>query len=178
MSWWNPYTERGIELRTRLSPAECHERLRGRVAGWLEWFPSVTRPLKGRVTEAGFAIHRFQFGRHGFETEARGRFEADASGTRIGVRFGLKHVDVIFIGFWILLVFWMAWVFLLAPGRPPGSPSGEEEFPRWLPALMVGVLALSYAGVRWYVRGDAEFLVRLIRETLGASEAQEQAPID
>ncbi len=178
MSWWNPYTERGIELRTRLSPAECHERLRGRVAGWLEWFPSVTRPLKGRVTEAGFAIHRFQFGRHGFETEARGRFEADASGTRISLRFGLKLADRIFTGFWFLFLIGLGATFLLVPWSPIGRGSVEDALFRWFPALMVGWLVLLYAAMRWSSRGDAEFLIRLIRETLGASEAQEQAPID
>ncbi len=178
MSWWNPYTEPGSEIRTRLSPGECHERLSGRVAGWFAWAPNETRPLKGRVTDAGFGIHRFRFGRHGFETEARGRFEADAAGTRIAVRFGLKRADVILIGFWSVILFGVGGILLLGPGRPSGPGSGEDAFLPWFLALMVGWIALLYAALRWSSRGDAAFLVRLIRETLGASEAQEQAPIE
>jgi hypothetical protein len=168
LSWWNPYTDRRLEMRTRLSPGECRERLRGRLAGWLTWFPSEARPLKGRVTEAGFAIHRFRTGRHGFETEAQGRFEPDAAGTRVAVRFGLRLADRIFMGFWLLFVLGLWGI----PGR------GAEELPRWFPALMAAMMVLIYAAVRWSSRGDAEFLARLIRETLGASDAQAQAPID
>jgi hypothetical protein len=43
---------------------------------------------------------------------------------------------------------------------------------------MAAMMVLIYAAVRWSSRGDAEFLARLIRETLGASDAQAQAPID
>jgi hypothetical protein len=130
------------------------------------------------VTDEGFAIHRFHFGRHGFETEARGRFQADAAGTRIAMRFGLKLADRIFIGVWFLFVFGVGGTFLFGPGSPSGPASGEDAFTRWFPVLMAGWLVLIYAALRWSSGGDAELLVRLIRETLAASEAQEQAPID
>ena len=178
MSWWNPYADPRRELKTRLTPGECRERLKRRVAGWLAWLPSEERPVKGRVTAAGFAIHRFVFGRHGFETEARGRFEADAAGTRIPLRFGLKRLDLIYFVLFFLVILLVGGAFLLAPGGAPGPRTGEDAFPAWLPALMVACLLLIYVAVRWHLRGDAESLTRLIRETLDASEAQEQAPIE
>jgi hypothetical protein len=170
LSWLNPYTEPRVELRSSLSPLECCERLKGRLARWLAWGPSPERPLKGRVTEAGFAINRVRLGRNGFETQARGRFEPDPMGTRIAVRFGLKPADVIFVVVWILLVSGVGTAFLFAPG--------ERDFPGWVPFLAVLWLGLLYVAIRWSCRGDAEFLVGLIRETLSASLAQEQAPIE
>jgi len=178
LSWWNPYADPARVLSTAISPAECRGRLGQRVAGWLALVPSEARPLKGRVTEAGCAVHRFEFGRHGFETEARGRFEPGTAGTRITLRFGLKRLDAIMLALLILFVLGVEAAFLLEPGRRPGPATGDDPFLVWLPFLVPAVLALMYLVQRWHVRGDAEFLVRLIRETLGASEAREPGAIE
>ena len=171
MSWLNPYAEPRVELRSPLSPLECCERLKGRLARWLAWGPSPERPIRGRVTEAGFAIHRARHGRNGFETQARGRFEPDPMGTRIAVGFGLKPADVIFLVVWILLVSGAGTAFLLAPGE-------GDRFPGWAPFVAVAWLGLLYVAIRWSSRGDAEFLVALLRETLSARPAHDQAPIE
>jgi len=178
LSWWNPYADPARVLSTAISPAECRGRLGQRVAGWLALVPSQARPLKGRVTEAGCSVHRFEFGRHGFETEARGRFEPGTAGTRITLRFGLKRVDAVLLALLILFVLGVECALLLGPRSGPGPAAGEDPFQVWLPLLVPAVLALMYLVQRWHVRGDAEFLVRLIRDTLGAGEAPEQRPIE
>jgi hypothetical protein len=130
------------------------------------------------VTDAGFAIRRFEFARHGFETEARGRFEADAAGTRITVGFGFRRADLCFILLWILLASLAGGILLLALGGRPAPGSMEGAFPVWMPALMVAVLTVVYAARRWSSRGDTAMLVRLLRGTLDANEAQEPVPIE
>jgi hypothetical protein len=180
LSWWNPYTEPPRELRTKLTAAACRERLARRVAPWLAFGPSPERPLKGRVSASGFALYHFRAYRHGFETEARGRFEMDAVGTRVRVRFGFKLQDRIFFVFWIAFTIALAAFFgrltrIAAGGHPP---AWLDAFPLALAVLMNLILLIAFLIVRRQSRGDPTFLAGLIREELEATSLEMGGPIE
>ena len=179
MSWWNPYAEAPRELRTRLSAPECRERLARRVAPWLEFRPSPQRPLKGTVSAAGFALHRFHAYHHGFETEARGQFVMDPVGTRVRVRFGFKLWDRVFAVFWLAFSLGLSALFrVLARAAGSGDAAWLRSFPIWLAVFLNAVLIVAFVIVRVQGRGDTEFLARLIRDELEATGMETGAPIE
>ena len=180
MSWWNPYTEPPRELRTRLTAAACRERLARRIAPWLEFWPSPERPLKGRVSVSGFALYHFRAYRHGFETEARGRFEMDAVGTRVRVRFGFKLQDRIFFVFWIAFTIGLSAFFGALARTAAGrlQPAWLDVFPFALAGLLNLILLVAFLIVRWQSRGDPTVLAGLLREELEATSLEMGGPIE
>src|SRR5688500_14962659 len=77
-------------LLTRLTPAECQERLRPRPAADHSWLARALvgslpagGPVKGRVKADGFALRKFAWYASGFPTVATGHYVPTSNGTRI-----------------------------------------------------------------------------------------------
>jgi len=175
LSWWNPSTVPALELSTLLSAADCRQRLARRLAPWYEFWPTEQRPLKGHVGAESFAVYRFRRYRHGFETEARGRFEMAAAGTRLRVRFGFKLYDRIFTVIWLAFTLGLAAVFALLPLH---TAPAVRSFVVW---EMIGLnvfMLVIFAIVRWINRNDDVFLVRLIESELRATPLPGGGPIE
>ena len=175
MSWWNPYAEPALELGTRLSAAECREKLARRVAPWYQLWPTEQRPLRGRVGPAGFRFHRFRGHRHGFETQARGRFEPDSTGTRVRVRFGLRFWDHAIFVLWPALTVVAAIRFQQAAA---GGTSWVSRFPIGFAVVMNLFFIALFLSLRWSNRDDLAFLTSLIEDELKATPSPAGAPIE
>jgi len=175
LNLWNPYAEPARDLDTKLSPAECRVRLGRRVAPWYEFWPTDERPLKGRVVADSFALYRFRRYRHGFESEARGRLELSAAGTRLRVRFGFKLQDRMFTVLWVAI---MAAVAALLASLPLHGPPSERWFPLGFVVAINLFMVVIYPIVRWLNRDDVPFLMRLIEGELQATPVPGGGPLE
>ena len=100
MAW--PGTHRHT-LTTRLSPAECRQRLEERRLPFLSlgWFTPARRRggrvIQGRVSERGFSIRKVIYYRNSMQTEARGKFMPFGSETRIDPTLGPSPLVLVFL---------------------------------------------------------------------------------
>lgn len=170
----NPFAVRRRRLRTTVSPAICQERLRALLAHPLAVVPFRERPISGRVSDEGFVIRRFLPYRNPFQTEVVGQFMRRQNWTDIALRLGLAHwvrvaTALWFVG-WVLFAASAVASSLLAlpPSRPDLLQSGVRTIV--VAGVMVAFGAMVACLGRFLARGEEDFLVRLLKQTLEAEE--------
>jgi hypothetical protein len=167
----NPFFVERRRLMTKLSPDECHERLKPYVVSWGSsdaWFGTRRRerPVYGSVSTRGFSLMKRHSYRNSFKTQAVGRFESAAGGTHITLRLSMHPFIMVFLI--IGCVFCALFLGVLVQ-QWLSEPISLDA--RWLISLIVpaGWVALPIFG-RWMARDEASFLIQFLAETLVAHE--------
>src|SRR6266581_4459699 len=98
---WNPFARETRVLTSSLSLEACRDRLRADAGSLWNPFAAWGHPVRGRVTDRGFWIVKTIHYRNSFQTEARGRWTPEGSGTRIEVSFGMSRWVAVFMILWV-----------------------------------------------------------------------------
>jgi hypothetical protein len=190
-SYLNPFSVQEAELRTRLSPEECVERLKPLLLPWYKrgtisgpfFSVSLAKPdhLAGVASREGFRVRLAvpeglpRGGSNSFQTEAVGRFIPTPEGTRIPIRFGLIR--------WLALAYWplvaVLSVICTAAGAWMGSIFGLA-YAIVVATIMLLCVPAGTIGVLWWgrhlARGEADSLIALLCAALEAREAAQTEP--
>lgn len=163
-------------LQTRLTPEECRDRLTPLVgSSWGGW---STCPLRGSVRADGFSVTKTINYRNSFQTEASGRFEANADGTHIRVRLAMSPFVVAFICLWIGILGAMCLTYLVTYGGllTTGPLAELLDLANGVGGL-AGMMVLGFGAQafgRWVARNEADFLMGFLADTLDAHEVPER----
>ena len=166
-----------LVLRTPLAPDECAARLQARTLSPWGLFVSGLmmrgqgdRPVYGSVSSRGFSLCLRIPYKNSFQTRAAGRFEADRSGSRVDVRFGMATSLKIFwaVGIAGLLAFLVVAGTSFVAGK--GVPSLTFV---WVPIAACGFMFVVMKYGRWLARDEErklqEFLVRELEASIDSS---------
>jgi hypothetical protein len=168
-----PWAAEHRTLETRVSPDACRDRLTPLVGSWFSAWS--TCPVRGSVHNDGFSIAKTIHYRNSFQIQASGRFEQNATGTRIRVRLGFSLVVAAFFTFWMLGVsaFFAVSLLALIADLPRSLSTMGLAGPAGFVLVLGGMLAFGVvlqAFGRWLARDEADFLLRFLADTLEADE--------
>lgn len=156
-------TERGA-IRTRLSTAQCRERLAGAVDPWWKFFGD--RPVLGWTGGAGGTLRKRIGYNNSWQTVLRYRLESSGAGTRIEYTAGMSRYARVFSLVWLGMVTLFG-VFGTAAAFRTSTPGA------WMfvivPLLMATFMVALTAFCRWLARDE---LARLIDVLSGAVEGE------
>lgn len=169
-----PYKAEHRAFATRLTPAESCDRLRARVGhpftlGLSPPRPTRQHPVLGTVTSQDFCIRRAVPYFNVWQTSAYGRFIPEPGGTRVAVRLSVQPLAIVTeaVALAFLLVYELFLIVLAVLGPP------DQIVP---PILLLfgpagaGLLILIHWIGREFARGEDDFLVNFLQESLDATE--------
>ena len=151
---------------TRLSVEECRRRLQDKVGSAFLDFDG--RSVRGRVNERGFDL-RARGGYRQTHYHLRGRYQPDANGTRIALRWGMGDSDR-----WLVIpigsLLWMS-AFARSALEMPMWPYTHQA--RWYATMMM--LLIPLATLAWVRARRREHgpLVRYLERLLEAQAVSE-----
>ncbi|HXC54807.1 MAG TPA: hypothetical protein VNU97_05905 [Rhizomicrobium sp.] len=142
-------------LVTGLPPDECTRRLKANV----QWgfMPFSQTEVVGMVGARWFRLRRNIWYRNSLQAIAAGRLEESGVGTRIPCAFRMNLFAQVFMAIWFLGA--ISSVMALTSNAP-----SDAFFSLGFVGFGIGVVAFC----RWLARGERDFLIGFLRDTLDA----------
>jgi len=170
-----------LELFSRLSPAECLERLRETVdtrrSKFSDFWAPNSKSVAGRMDGERIRLRLNYYGRNSFRVFLTGVVRARDGGTVIQGIFSLHPIVHAFLLVWFSLLILMSGSLLVIAlcGILWGGPEGVIFW--WLglamsPLILPAGIALVWHGCR-SSRNEPEFLEEFLRKTLEARNIQD-----
>jgi hypothetical protein len=159
---WNPFRRNHLTLHSPLDRETCRRRLQEITGSIWNPFSRWTHPLRGQVNDRGFWILKTLRYRNSFQTEARGRWSSEGTGTRIELSLGMNRLSVVALIFALVVVG-------AVTSRFGFTPTAEVStlLVRAIPVLMLILGAALVAFGRWLSRRESDELIALLSRTLG-----------
>lgn len=168
---WNPFAiERREVLVSPLARESCEERLRAQTGSIWNPFTWMSHPVRGSVNARGFWIVKALRYRNSAQTEARGVWHADGSGTRIEIEFGMRQRWLMAIVTGLFVVFCILWWLSPVTSRTSRLPLAIATS---MPLIMLAIFVFAVAFGRWLARNESEFLLEFLRRTLDCPPGSE-----
>ena len=156
-----------MKVFTSLTPAQCVERIDGRIDSektlWLS-LKSIfgSRPVLGNASESRVRLRKRIRGRNSFQTILTAKLEPESGGTVVSIHTGIHRFVLVFGAIWLAIV---GSVFTFQIQRMASHWTWTDAQPFLLAAPIVTGVVIY---IRWNAHREAEFLTHFLIETLDA----------